>query len=1704
MSTPQGKFKLDDIDSAPSSRGRFSASDITYQSLGDDPLATISKEAHKFNLQLTSNKRTSQHNAAVGGAKNSYHLYGSAADISGDSSNMQKFHDYMKNTYGTNLAELIYGTSDHLDHVHVAWNPISKDNKVVEPTTKKELNWNKPTTVSSSSKYGTIQPAQEATKDSTLGTKAVDFYNSPLSPEFQQQFQQPFNKETFIGKPETNIITKARATTTKELTKQKVKIQSDLTEKAKTPEQIHKEFMDTVDATVGSPPTGLVPESEKEGFVKSLVSGFGIPTSLEGLKEQVIDSATIIPMLAKMAKGQVDLVNRAYNNWEAHGGTDQAAWEPDVFLPMMAGLVPILGPQAAKVVDQYNSGDTAGAIGSATALGVQLLLPEIAKRGGILRKGRNIELTREGTNSKPIEGNTVGKYKPEDINISTIEDNPINIKLGDRLAHPDGYDIKVVGIGDKGISVKKVGQGKHKPMLVTKDSPVYDSITQQARVASDEPATEQGKIPQPNQPAIVESQPASQEAITEHNPISSKVVFKDIDDVHKYMDNLPLEERYQFSDALESDTKVKKFEQQWLNTEVKSVEHWEALDNLVKTRVNFANEYFNKNSTKKNSVTTKDNSILSIEPEPQSLGAASPSQEAITEHNPSQAVEPQGSIESFRNGWREVAKPIYEGNKAAASIHAYEFEEADPNSIENLKSIIPEISKQIENTKLKILVHNSNDLHTGEQFNIHVYDSNKVQAILDKYSIKETPEQFLKHSVEQGFDIGTKEEKAISDIYKDNNELGTTQIIKGYHTIRPNIKEGIGFIQRSEGTYIALDNPFEIENGVTHKANVKINPKNLYDPNGVLEGTDIAKSKADTDIIMSKWQKEVSKTLSKSENIIRDRAKARTKVLKELGYDGEVGWIDGPEGKNRELVVFDKSKVDISKNPSQEPESKSLGTTILSQFPKELSNEAGSISPDVLNKMTGGVGQFILKDIGSTIGKAYRAGKEVLNYLVPTKGVSKVGMDIMMEMKGERDEAIAKLQLRMNEAKDMFNKLPNDDNVAFMDKIKKGESQSTPELQEIADFYRTIDNEVYTQLKKYNNVPYLENHFRILWDTIPGEPQPVGLVQNIKASVLSRRPLQGSKGMLKQHTLNTVSEGIDKGGIPVSYNPQTLFELSYIDAMKYITAQRMWEVLKDNSLRKFVKLGEKAPEGFRPISDSIATVYFPAKSGEGLVHGGRWMVEDNIARILENHLSRDYIRESELGKGIVDIKNLQTMAELGLSSFHAVFEGLESVGSQLGEGFREITNVGILQANPKALVKGSTKILTAPAAPVTTARIGGSVIKYLKNPDEFLTSTRGHSFIKAFPDAKRMISDLFMGGGQIAINEGYRTGWRDSMRNSWKEGNYVGSGLRSLPAGVEKLMSPLFETYIPRLKIGTFLKEYQLALQENNKALSTGEMTRTELAKKTWNFVEDRFGEMNFDNLWWNNTFKTANQVMFRSVTWKLGNLRASAGALPEQGIGIVRDIKQGSIPKLSPKMAWLFGMSLTTAALGSIISKTSTGKYPWQWAQQDEGNIALNIAKETIFPRTSKDNPSQRVSTPTYWKDSFQLIHSPKNYIKSALSSTIGDIADVWNNEDFYGNWVYNPNDNIFKEGLDITKHFFPMPFSIQRYVEAKQKGESTGAALEGFVGITKAPYYIREPQKAAMYEKKDEYIHTLMKEHKGMSKDTATKIVDNELRKH
>lgn len=746
--------------------------------------------------------------------------------------------------------------------------------------------------------------------------------------------------------------------------------------------------------------------------------------------------------------------------------------------------------------------------------------------------------------------------------------------------------------------------------------------------------------------------------------------------------------------------------------------------------------------------------------------------------------------------------------------------------------------------------------------------------------------------------------------------------------------------------------------------------------------------------------------------------------------------------------------------------------------------------------------------------------------VAPRYGVPGEALDELMRLKGDRDKQLFFMDQVLHGIKNMFEKMPKSENVEFIDRYKTGQQQKTSDLQAVADFYKKTDDETYQALREFKpSLPYKENHFRVFWKTLPmGEeafnqgdmfPEANTSPKSGIARFFSRRPLQGTKGFMKASTLDDISTGIERGGIPVSYNPQTLFELGQADARKFLTAQAMFNNVRQiPGMAEFIKPGERIPEGMTEINDKIAKVYFKPASGEGFIEGGKWVFESGVARAMNNFLSRDLIRENFAGKKIMFVKNLSTAIELSISPFHFVFETIEAMGTQFGMGAMRSWNLGVRDLNPGQFIKGLVDMGTAPYAPIEAARLGGAVLKYVRaealenNPElraltgkggwlrtlskaeDFMNMAGGKKFMKQYPDASRMVGDLFAGGAKLAMHEDYRISTASTFLENINSGNYIGAGIRALPALNEKVMAPLFDVLIPRMKIGMWFKEYSEQLLEYKDVLDSGKMTRPELARQVWDRVENRFGEMNFDNLFWNRTFKSTMQLAFRSITWKLGNLRAATQAVGGQlsnfadPLKMLSETMQGGefegkrlVPKLDPNMAWILGVGATTAVLGTITAKMMTGKTPWEWVDEDEKNgmsLAQAILVETTHPRIGgydDHGKPNRVSLPTYFRDYEHLMSSPWRYAKGSVSSLWTKIPEIWSNKDFYGKQVFNPEDPLWKKSADGLAHMVDMPFAFSNYQTTIESGGNRNAAILGFLGFTKAPREVdmSEAEKAA-----------------------------------
>jgi hypothetical protein len=110
------------------------------------------------------------------------------------------------------------------------------------------------------------------------------------------------------------------------------------------------------------------------------------------------------------------------------------------------------------------------------------------------------------------------------------------------------------------------------------------------------------------------------------------------------------------------------------------------------------------------------------------------------------------------------------------------------------------------------------------------------------------------------------------------------------------------------------------------------------------------------------------------------------------------------------------------------------------------------------------------------------------------------------------------------------------------------------------------------------------------------------------------------------------------------------------------------------------------------------------------------------------------------------LKNATTSLELSLSPFHAVFETLEMVGSDIGLGLGKLVNRGLMKGDLGAAASGIKDILAAPASPFTGWHLGREIRKAAGDPETYFKTAAGKKMLKSYPRAREFIDDLFTAG----------------------------------------------------------------------------------------------------------------------------------------------------------------------------------------------------------------------------------------------------------------------------------------------------------------------------------------------------------------------
>jgi hypothetical protein len=695
----------------------------------------------------------------------------------------------------------------------------------------------------------------------------------------------------------------------------------------------------------------------------------------------------------------------------------------------------------------------------------------------------------------------------------------------------------------------------------------------------------------------------------------------------------------------------------------------------------------------------------------------------------------------------------------------------------------------------------------------------------------------------------------------------------------------------------------------------------------------------------------------------------------------------------------------------------------------------------VLNSMLGGfhepLSKFAKADVVPTLKAAASgvsdAADDVLKVWAPsTRGESgKKASAILRGNLGEMARSFDVAQKALGSAHSYFRSRTPEENYSFIDKVERGASQKNGDEQRIANVLRKMLDERRQQVQDLGTGKlddYYENYFPHIWE----DPDQA---KGVFARMLGRRPLEGTKGFLKQRTLPTFKAGLEAGLKPVSDNPIDLTLLKVREMDRYIMGQRVLAQYKDEGIAQLVRSGTKPPPDSVRIDDPVGTV--PGQ--------GSYYAPQEAAQVLNNYLGPG-LRQNGIYRVLQGVNNSLNQAQLGLSAFHLGFTSMEASISKGALGFEQL-----MRGRPVKAAMSFAEAAPGIVSPFRTFFKGNKLLNEWYKP-----GSQGGE-IAAIAD------ELAKAGGRVRMDDYYRTNAIKNMTEAWRDGNVIGAALRLPFAALEATAKPVMEYLVPRQKLGVFLDMARFEMDQHNRNIrglsEEGKQNAIEELRRNmrqaWDSVDNRMGQLVYDNLFWNRTAKDLAMLTVRSVGWSLGTLREVGG-----GIGDVAkqplNALQGKPVNLK-RLSYVASLATFPAIYGAMYMYLRTGRGPQE-------------LKDYYFPQTGERDAKgapQRVALPTYVKDVYHYGRDPLGTLEGKVSPLVSITGEMLSNKDFFGHQIRNADDPLVQQLLQESRFVGQqvVPLGIRNYQRQEKAREGPITKAQNFIGITPAPKYIEHP---------------------------------------
>lgn len=651
--------------------------------------------------------------------------------------------------------------------------------------------------------------------------------------------------------------------------------------------------------------------------------------------------------------------------------------------------------------------------------------------------------------------------------------------------------------------------------------------------------------------------------------------------------------------------------------------------------------------------------------------------------------------------------------------------------------------------------------------------------------------------------------------------------------------------------------------------------------------------------------------------------------------------------------------------------------------------------------------------------------------------------------------------------------------------VKLGDKSLEPVANAIRKSNQGYRDQIAAVLDPEHLPSFYQDYFAHMWNEAP----------TVVADTMGSFSRQGSGRNLRQRSIPTIADGIAAGLTPKFGPVQT--QIAYGENMsRYLTTQDILRQGSDAGYVKWAKPGQQ-PEGWVPLNGMNTTRARGYNIADGTERPPvnafveQRFAPDGYARVYNNFISKGF-EAGDWGPfmgGARQAANAQTMLKLGLSGFHGVTMTSEAIASEAARGLKAALSGDFMQAGKSAANFGSV------VGPAITSTLRGNRMR-----SELLSGA-------AKDPVSQEINDLYIAqGGRVNMDKLYRVGQGRTAYQAAKQdigsvasaakqggGNAAYTAIKGLKTGamatdvraaasrlyrgtpwektktiasmagnvIQSAAGPIFEDYIPRLKQGAFAQRMGDFLKQNPAA---DDAEKLDFARKLGDSIDNRFGELVQDNLFWDKRMKQAAQIALVSPTWNIGTVREIGGGLADV-VPSARQLLAGKGLNVSERTAYVAGLAATVALTSSIYQYLKTGTLP---GDAQDLMAPRSGGTQRVGGKYGRDVP-ERAALPGYQKDVYGFTYDFPNHIldegTAKLNTFPRTAAELLTNRDFRDMPIRPEKGAQVRPGdPGLGDYLLDAATPISGKAGERYKGSNISGA-ERILGIRPSPGYVAAP---------------------------------------